>query len=122
MASTSRSRRALLVGVAQRRRKPDLDGPWEPKDPAAMMADVIRSAADDAGGGQLIQEADLLACVDPIAWGYDDLIQSVATLAGATSSSISYVPATNTASRSFWMSSTTTSPPTRGVPNSPLST
>lgn len=84
MASAPRSRRALLVGVAQRRRKPDLDGPWEPKDPAAMMADVIRSAADDAGGGQLIQEADLLACVDPIAWGYDDLIQSVATLAGAT--------------------------------------
>jgi acetyl-CoA C-acetyltransferase len=84
MAATSRSRRALLVGVAQRRRKPDVDGPWEPKDPAGMMAEVIRSAAEDAGDGQLIQEADLLACVDPIAWGYDDLIAGVAALAGTT--------------------------------------
>jgi acetyl-CoA C-acetyltransferase len=84
MAATSRSRRAVVVGVAQSRRKPEVDGPWEPKDPAAMMADVIRAAAADAGDAQLIQEADLLACVDPIAWGYDALIPTVAALAGTT--------------------------------------
>ena len=49
-----------------------------------MMAEVIGSAAGDAGDRQLIQEADLLACVDPIAWGYDDLIASVGAMAGMT--------------------------------------
>src|ERR1700736_4303339 len=77
-------RRALLVGVAQQRRRPELDGPWEPRDPARMMADVIDAAAKDAGDGQLIQEADLLACVDPLAWAYDDLITTVGELAGTT--------------------------------------
>jgi acetyl-CoA C-acetyltransferase len=84
MASTSHSRRALLVGVAQLRRKPGVDGPWEPADPAAMMAGVIRSAAEDAADAQLVQEADLLACVEPVAWRYDDVISTVATLAGTT--------------------------------------
>jgi acetyl-CoA C-acetyltransferase len=77
-------RRALVVGVAQQRRKPELDGPWDPRDPAHMMADVIGWAAKDAGDGQLVQEADLLACVDPLAWAYDDLPARVGELAGTT--------------------------------------
>ena len=66
-------RRAVIVGVAQLRRKPGLDGPWEPVEPARLMATAILAAAADAGDARLVAEADTLACVDPIAWGYDAL-------------------------------------------------
>jgi acetyl-CoA C-acetyltransferase len=53
-------------------------------EPARMMAKTIHSAAIDAGDGHLISEADLLACVDPIAWGYDQLTTTVGDMAGTT--------------------------------------
>ena len=47
------------------------------------MAAAIRAAADDARRRSgLVQEADLLACVDPIAWGYDDLTRFVGAHGG----------------------------------------
>ncbi|HSS11712.1 MAG TPA: hypothetical protein VLL25_17630, partial [Acidimicrobiales bacterium] len=86
-------RRAVVVGVAQLRKRPELDGPWEPVEPAAMMADVIQAAAKDAGDVALIQEADLLACTDPIAWSYEDLPRRVGELAGTTGPSSTLTPA-----------------------------
>jgi acetyl-CoA C-acetyltransferase len=77
-------RRAVLVGVAQIRRRPELDGPWAPAlaEPARMMADAIQEAAKDAGDFGLLEDADLLATVDPLAWAYQDIVGSVATMAG----------------------------------------
>jgi acetyl-CoA C-acetyltransferase len=57
-----------------------------------MMADAIQEAAKDAGDVGVIQEADVLACVHPIAWGYDDLVARVGELAGATSPSSPHPP------------------------------
>ncbi|HLY82126.1 MAG TPA: hypothetical protein VKQ71_04030 [Acidimicrobiales bacterium] len=82
--SRSAAHLAVIVGSAQMRRKPGLDGPWAPVEPARMMAEIIRSAAADAGDVDVIQEADLLACVDPIAWAYADLTARVGELAGMT--------------------------------------
>ena len=88
LTSTSHARRserrAVIVGVAQLRRKPGLDGPWEPVEPARLMATAIHAAADDAGDGRLVTEADTLACVDPIAWGYDALTETVGDMVGTT--------------------------------------
>jgi acetyl-CoA C-acetyltransferase len=91
MPRTSR-RRAIIVGAAQLRRKPALDGPWEAVEPARMMADTLQQAAKDAGDLGLIQEADVLACVDPIAWAYDDLVGRVGDLAGVTGPSAPHAP------------------------------
>jgi acetyl-CoA C-acetyltransferase len=79
-----RQYRAVLVGVAQIRRKPPFDGPWEPLEPARMMADAVQRAAADAGDPGLIQEADVLACVEPVSWGYEDLVARVGELARVT--------------------------------------
>ncbi len=49
-----------------------------------MMAELLQLAVEDAGGGDVIEEADLLACVDPVAWGYDDLLATVGEMAGTT--------------------------------------
>ena len=57
-----------------------------------MMADVIRTAAKDAGDAGLIQEADLLACTYPIAWRYEDLPGRVGELAGTTGPSAPHPP------------------------------
>ena len=81
------SRRAVIVGVGQYRRNPKLDGPFEPWEPAEMMAEALRRAvADTAGGGDLAvadiwAKADVLACVDPIAWNYHDLCARVGEIA-----------------------------------------
>jgi acetyl-CoA C-acetyltransferase len=48
------------------------------------MADAIKLAATDAGDAGLVQEADVLACVEPVSWGYDDLVGKVGDLAGVT--------------------------------------
>jgi acetyl-CoA C-acetyltransferase len=89
----SSDRRAVVVGAAQLRKRPPLDGPWEPVEPAAMMAEVIRIAAKDAGDAGIIQEADLLACTYPIAWRYEDLPRRVGELAGTTGPSAPRPPA-----------------------------
>ena len=83
-------RRAVLVGAGQYRRNPKLDGPFEPWEPAAMMAEAIgRAIADTASlgstGAPIEASATLLACVDPMAWGYVDVCVTVAGLAGITS-------------------------------------
>jgi acetyl-CoA C-acetyltransferase len=48
------------------------------------MADAIRKAAADAGDLGVIEEADVIGCVPPVAWGYDDLVSRVGGLVGAT--------------------------------------
>ena len=82
------SRKAVIVGVGQYRRNPKLDGPFEPWEPAAMMAEAIRRAvADtraqgDGGADDIVDSATLLGCVDPIAWNYTELCVRVGELAG----------------------------------------
>ena len=83
-------RKAVLVGAGQYRRNPKLDGPFEPWEPAAMMAEAIRRAIADtvslgATGEPIEASTALLACVDPLAWGYTELCATVAGLAGVTS-------------------------------------
>lgn len=81
-------RKAVIVGVGQYRRNPKLDGPFEPWEPAAMMAEAIRRAvADarimgDAAADTIGASTTLLACVDPMAWGYADACATVASMAG----------------------------------------
>lgn len=80
-------RKAVIVGVGQYRRNPKLDGPFDPWEPAAMMAEAISRAVADTTAmgdqGSAVREATtLLACVDPLAWGYNDLCGRVAELAG----------------------------------------
>ena len=84
-------RKAVLVGAGQYRRNPKLDGPFEPWEPAAMMAEAINRAVVDtaslgATGAPIQASTTLLACVDPMAWGYVDVCATVAGLAGITSS------------------------------------
>ncbi len=38
----------VMVGVAQLRRRPKLDGPFEPIEPVQMMVDVVGRASTDA--------------------------------------------------------------------------
>ena len=82
------NRKAVIVGAGQYRRNPKFDGPFEPWEPAAMMAEAIRRAVDDTGrqgdasADDIPTKATLLACVDPVAWGYNDLCASVAERAG----------------------------------------
>ena len=42
-------RKAVIVGVAQYRKNPKLDGAFEPWEPARAMADAIERAVADAG-------------------------------------------------------------------------
>jgi acetyl-CoA C-acetyltransferase len=73
------SRKAVIVGVGQQRRNPKLDGPFDPQEPATMMAEAIRRALADAtvhganSPEQTLAKTQILACVDPLAWGYHDL-------------------------------------------------
>lgn len=86
MSKPNGGRRAVLVGAGQYRRNPKLDGPFEPWEPAAMMAEAIRRAANDVPGGtagpDIVASTTMLACVDPLAWGYNDLCGRVAELSG----------------------------------------
>jgi acetyl-CoA C-acetyltransferase len=82
----------VIVGAGQIRRRPalDSDGRWDPKEPAEIMAMAIAAAFDDCtrhGGPQaseLAAQVDGVAVVDPISWGYDDLVGSTAAAAGLT--------------------------------------
>jgi acetyl-CoA C-acetyltransferase len=81
---------AVIVGVGQIRRRPELDGEWSPQEPTQLMALAIQAALRDAvahGAGdvnELTSAVGTLACVDPIAWGYIDLVASTAEVAGLT--------------------------------------
>jgi acetyl-CoA C-acetyltransferase len=87
MSSRKAVRKAVIVGVGQYRRNPKFDGPFEPWEPAAMMAEAIRRAVDDCGAqgdasaSGIPATATLLACVDPIAWNYTELCTRVGELA-----------------------------------------
>ncbi len=80
----------VIVGVGQIRRRPELDGPWDPQEPAHLMAAAIESAIHDVsvhGGGdanEIRRSITALACVDPIGWGYDDLCGSTTEAARLT--------------------------------------
>jgi acetyl-CoA C-acetyltransferase len=76
--------RTVLVGAGQVRRRPELDGPWEPLEPLELMAEAAGRAAKDAGSGDLVREVDLIGTIDPIAWSYADLPMSLATRVGAS--------------------------------------
>ena len=75
--------RAVLVGVGQVRNKPGLDGDFDPREPALLMAEALGRAARDAGCPELLTSADLLMTVAPVAWVVDDLPGRVAELVGA---------------------------------------
>jgi acetyl-CoA C-acetyltransferase len=72
----------VIVGVAQLRRRPALDGPCEPLEPVRMMVEVARRAARDAGDPALYEKADYLGTVSPIAWPYEDTPGRLAELLG----------------------------------------
>jgi acetyl-CoA C-acetyltransferase len=81
-------RKAVIVGIAQYRKNPKFDGPFAPWEPARAMADAIEQAIADTGAhgdvsaSTIRTDASLLACVDPISWGYDDLCAATAAMAG----------------------------------------
>jgi acetyl-CoA C-acetyltransferase len=72
----------VIVGVAQLRRRPELDGPFEPVEPVQMMVDVVRRASGDAGDPALYEKADYLGTVSPIGWPYADTPARLAELLG----------------------------------------
>jgi acetyl-CoA C-acetyltransferase len=95
---------AVLVGVGQVRHRPALDGEWDPQEPAVLMAQAIELALRDAsaGGGGAVEElrvaATTLACVDPIGWGYEDLVGATAGFANLTPTrSLTWPPGGNSA-------------------------
>lgn len=63
---------AVLVGVGQLRNRPGLDGPFDPIEPARLMATALERAIEDAGVPALRGEADLVGTVAPISWRYAD--------------------------------------------------
>ena len=75
--------RTVLVGAGQVRRRPELDGPWEPLEPLELVVQAAELAAKDAGSVDLLREIDLVGTVDPIAWSYADLPGSLAARIGA---------------------------------------
>jgi acetyl-CoA C-acetyltransferase len=66
---------AWIAGAVQRSFRASDPG-WTPRDPAALMAEVGKDAIADAGLGR--DDIDLVACVEPISWTYDDLAGRVA--------------------------------------------
>jgi acetyl-CoA C-acetyltransferase len=74
----------VIVGVAQLRRRPKLDGPFEPIEPARLMANAVRRAARDAGDPSLCEEADYLGAIPAMAWPYEDIAGRLAELLGTS--------------------------------------
>jgi acetyl-CoA C-acetyltransferase len=76
----------VIVGAGEVRHNPNLDGPFEPREPAAIMARAVALALGDlalAGAvAGVVEHLDLLACVEPMAWTYDDTCARVGRLAG----------------------------------------
>jgi acetyl-CoA C-acetyltransferase len=92
----------VIVGVGQVRRRPELDGAWDPQEPTELMAAAIALALDDATQHATQHASELraavtgLACVDPLAWGYEDLVASTAARAGlAPSIAMTWPPGGN---------------------------
>lgn len=74
----------VVVGVAQLRRRPKLDGRFEPIEPVQLMVDVVRRASADAGDPALYEKADYLGTIPPLAWPYEDTPGQLADLLGAS--------------------------------------
>jgi hypothetical protein len=67
---------AHLVAAVQEHRKPGVDGPWDPIEPAAFLARLGRRLLGADGA------ADLVAWVRPYAWEYADVASEVADRLG----------------------------------------
>lgn len=65
---------AAIGAWVQERRKPGVDGRWEPIEPAEFLARLGRRLGADA--------VDLVACARPYAWEYEDLAGEVADRLG----------------------------------------
>ena len=75
---------AVIVGTGQLRRRPELDGPFEPVEPVQMMVEAVRRAASDAGDPALYEKADYLGTISPIGWPYEDTPARLAELLGTS--------------------------------------
>jgi acetyl-CoA C-acetyltransferase len=75
-------RSPVIVGVAQLNQRPD--DPADAREAVALMAEVTRAAADDAGAPRLAAAADVVAVVNG-AWSYRDPARIVADAVGASS-------------------------------------
>ena len=75
-------RTPVIVGAGQLTRR--LEDPAEASEPAEMMAEVLRRAADDAGAPGLLARADSVRVVDCISWKYPDPGAAVAERLGAS--------------------------------------
>jgi acetyl-CoA C-acetyltransferase len=75
-------RSAVIVGVGQLRRRPELDGEFEATEPARLMVEALERAVLDAGDLSLAKEADYIGTVPPLAWGYADTPSVLAELLG----------------------------------------
>ena len=74
----------VVVGVAQLRRRPELDGPFQPVEPVQLMAEVVRRASADAGDPALFEKADYLGTIPPLAWPYQDTPTRLAEILGTS--------------------------------------
>ena len=73
----------VIVGVAQIRRRPKLDGPSDPIEPVQMMADAVQQASQDAGDHALFTEADYIGAVPTMSWAYENAPARLSQLLGA---------------------------------------
>ncbi len=74
----------VIVGVGQLRRRPELDGPFEPIEPAQLMVEAVKRAARDAGDPALYEKADYVGTISALAWAYEDTPARLAELLGAS--------------------------------------
>ena len=74
----------VIVGVAQLRRRPKLDGPSEPIEPIQMMVDAVKQAAQDAGDPTLCTTTDYVGAIPCMSWGYEYAPSLLSGLLGAS--------------------------------------
>jgi acetyl-CoA C-acetyltransferase len=64
------------------RRRPGLDGEWQPLEPSRMVAKCLETAAADAGRPELVREADAIGWIPAVAWAYAEPGAAVAAAHG----------------------------------------
>lgn len=69
--------RAVIVGAGQVSRNPKLLEDWTPWDPARIMRAAATNAAERVGDAEILKSVDTIACVEPLAWGYENLARAV---------------------------------------------
>lgn len=78
-------RTPVIVGVGQLVRRPTPDDVEQASEPAEMMAEVLRLAADDSGAGSpVLAAADAVATVESVSWPYRNPALAVAERVGAS--------------------------------------